>query len=137
MQCILPYIWLLSLKFMFALVCRSFSFCSFVNMTYLSLLILMGIWIVFPLGLKLESQGFCNKEPQTGWFKTMEIYCLLFWSLEVQNQGACKAMFPLRLAEEKTSLLRLASDVFLPAILGFSWLVNASPNLCLHRPMSI
>ena len=38
-------------------------------------------------GLPVVSHGCCNNLPQTAWLKTIEIYSLTAWRLELQSQG--------------------------------------------------
>ena len=53
--------------------------------------------------------GLCNKVPQTGWLKTTELY-YQFWRGEVQNQSVCRAVLPVKPAENP-SLAILSSGV--------------------------
>lgn len=52
----------------------------------------------------------------SGWLKTTEIYCLLVWRLQVQNEGVVGAMCPLKVLGKTNKILSL----FLP---GFWWLL--------------
>lgn len=58
-----------------------------------------------------KSCGFYLFEmPQTEWLKTTEIYILILWNLEVQNQGVITAMVHLKfLGEDLESRLFLVS----------------------------
>ena len=90
----------------------------------------------------MVSWGCCNKVPQTGWFKTREIYCLTVLDARNLKSRCWQAMFPLKPVGDPCSPLP-ASDSL--AIFGASLLEAAqlqsllSPSLhnfpvclCLH-----
>lgn len=53
----------------------------------------------------LVSQGCCSNElPQTRWHKTSEIYSLIVWKVEVQNQDAERTTLPPKSPGETLSL---------------------------------
>lgn len=77
--------------------------------------------------------GCCNKGPHSGWLKQQKFIVLLFWNLEVQDQGNRKAVLSLKL---------LGKDMFQAFFfasgdsLAFSSIIPVFLTVCLHVQIS-
>ena len=113
--------------------------------TYHSLSIFLYFYIIQPWICVLVSKGCYNKEPQTGWLSTTEIYFLIAPEAGSLRSRCQQGWFLFGGSEGESLPCPLPSFQPLLAILGILWLVDSSPQsllllshgglpvrLCLH-----
>lgn len=115
--------------------------------SFLFLTMLCREWVFIRLILESWEQrpswGYCNKWPQTGWLKTMEIYWVIVLEARSGNRGVGRARLPPKPPGGEAVPWVCPGFWWFPAVLSLSWVVTAClqplppcgllPSLCLSQ----